>query len=419
MDLKTKLLNQISSYYLKSRDFNGLPTTTLDQPVFKNIPYIEELVNDGLVSINFGDRHPNPHILAFEPESIDIQLEKLLKLGIEGSCLYPTRKYLANVVSKSKYSGRPFDLMMALGEPQLSFKSFDLSVLEFYRNDPRYDFDCDDIHGSLSIKSSFSRNGKVYKRDDVFLQTFGFAYNKSFTNRAVAVYVRYLADLSPEHQQFWFNKMLKGKYLLHPSYHASTMGSWDFNESIFNAFIEELHHINAMAILMGKPKLFKEEYSRETKPKGFSFLIRPTLKEFNEFTLLLDKLMSDNLNKDFFRGDLTLVFEEIMKDNRVKVVDKGTIVLLEEWLKRVTFPNPDPKDEMFKTFKLVRKLRQSPAHAIDEDVFNQKYFREQRKLVIKAYKAIRTLRMIFTNHPRVKGYDKVPEWLFKGEISTY
>jgi len=39
--------------------------------------------------------------------------------------------------------------------------------------------------------------------------------------------------------------------------------------------------------------------------------------------------------------------------------------------------------------------------------------------VIRAYAAIRTLRLIFANHPALKGYDKVPEGLFKGEICTY
>ncbi|MFH0943206.1 MAG: AAA family ATPase [Candidatus Beckwithbacteria bacterium] len=419
MEIKTKFLKEITDFYIKSRDFNGKPVIDLTLSITKSLPVIEKLIREDLASINYGDRHPNSHILAFEPESISAQLKKLKKIDLTYACLYPSKKHLSIVVDRSRYLGKPFALMMALGEPQFAFKVFDLSILEHYRNDPRYSFDCDDIHGSLSIKSAFSENGTVYKRDSVFIQTFGFAYTKTFTKRAVAVYVRYLANLSPEHQQLWFNKKLKGKFLLHPDYHAASMGNWDINESIFNAFIEELHHINAMAVLMGKPKLFKEEFSRETKPRGFSFLIRPTLKEFNDFTSLLDKLMSENLNNDFFKSDLSLEIEEKMKNGRVKVIQKGTITLLEEWLKRVRFLDPEPKNKMFETFRKVRKLRQPHAHAIHDDVFDQKYFKQQRKLMIDAYGAIRTLRLIFANHPRIKGYDKVPDWLYKGEISIY
>lgn len=419
MDMKKQVLEEITASYLSSRDFNGIPAWSLKtMPMSKALPIVKELTEEGLISINYGDRHPNPHILAFEPESIKEQVEKIHKID-EHTCLYPTKKHLKKVVDKTKYVGQPFRLMLALGEPHLAYKPFDLSVLEFYRNDPRYSFDCDDIHGSLSIKSTYSENGKVYKRDSVYLQTFGFAYTKGLTKRAVAVFVWYLACLSPEHQQLWFNKMLKGKYFLHPDYAKASMGSWEIKESIFNAFLEELLHINAMAELMGKPKLFKNVYGRENKPTGFSFLIRPTLKEFNSYVSILDKLMSENLNKDFFKSDLQLDREEKMKGGRIKVVPKGTISLLDEWLGRVRFPDPEPKNTMLATFRNVRKLRQSPAHALQEDVFDQSYFKKQRKLTIDAYSAIRTLRLIFTNHPKVKGYDKVPDWLFKGEISTY
>lgn len=418
--MKDKIIKQVTNYYLKSGDFNGIPIRDL-KLADNDLSLIEELIKEGVLTVNYGDKHPNPHILAFEPETVKILLEKLKRVDLTYACLYPTRKHLAVVIDKQKYAGRPFELMMALGAPQLSFRPFDLSVLEHYRNDPRYSFECDDIHGSLSIKSQFSKNGKVYKRDAVFIQTFGFAYNKTLTKRAVAVFICYLADLSSEHQQLWFNMMLKGKYLLHPDYLAASMGSWDFKESIFNAFIEELHHINQMVQLMGKPKLFKEEYSRESKPRGFSFLIRPTLKEFNEFTLLLDKLMSDNLNKDFFRDDLDLdlELEETMRDGRIKVSQKGTITLLEQWLNRVRFSDTKPKSEMLKTFREIRTLRKTPAHSIHDDIFDQKYFKKQRKLIIYAYTAIRTLRLIFANHPKVKGYNKIPEWLYKGEISAY
>lgn len=419
MENKNKLLNEVTNFYIKSRDFNGAPISSLTFSVNRAIPFIKELVKDGLLSINYGDRHQNPHILAFEPESIEEQIEKVDTDKLMQACLYPTKKHLATVVKKNKYIGKPFVLMMALGEPQLAFKSFDLSVLENYRNDPRYLFNCNDINGSISIKSAFSENGAVYKRDAVFLQTFGFAYNKTLTKRAVAVYVRYLADLSPEHQQSWFNKILKGKYFIHPDYHKITMGCWSLNESIFNAFIEELHQINKMTILMGKTKLFKNEYNTETKPKNFGFLIRPTLKEFNDFTLLLDKLISDNLNKEFFKKDLLLETEESMKDGRIKVIQKATITLLEEWLDRVQFPNPDPKIEMIKTFREIRKLRQFPAHTLQEDLFDQKYIKKQRDLITKAYKAVRTLRLIFANHPKVKDYNEIPDWLFKGNVSNY
>lgn len=308
--------------------------------------------------------------------------------------------------------------MLARGEPQLSYKVFDISVLEPYRNDPRYYFDTDEIHGSISIRSDYYKNGKMRQRDEAFIQTFGFAYNKTF-NRAVAVYTRYLSDLTPEHQQQWFNKMLRGKYLLHPDYFDATMGKFPEKVSIFTALTEELYQINKMCNLMGKPQLFREEFKDTCKPRNFGFLIRPTLKEYESFVLTLDKMLSDNINKEFFKGDIPLQEHKVKKDGSVEIIQKATITLLEEWLKRIRFPDPKPKDEMIKMFREVRKQRQPVAHTINEDMFDQKYFKKQRDLMIETYGAIRTLRLIFANHPNVKGYKDIPEWLFKGDIRTF
>lgn len=62
-------------------------------------------------------------------------------------------------------------------------------------------------------------------------------------------------------------------------------------------------------------------------------------------------------------------------------------------------------------------LAQASIHAVHEDEFDQRYFREQRELVMKAYEAVRTLRLILANHPATKKHE-VPDWLFKGEIWT-
>lgn len=254
--------------------------------------------------------------------------------------------------------------------------------------------------------------------DQVLLQTFGFSYDSEF-NRAVAVSLRYLSDLSPQHQEIWNAKMLQGDYKLHPDYARITMGYWPERVSIFYAFTEELHHINEMCKLMKRPPLFTNDYRHHEKPRGFSFLIRPTLKEYNDFVHLLDKMISENMDRDFFLNEVPFERDEMRRDGKIVVRPKGTIQILDEWLK-VKFRAKDrkPIEEMIATFRQIRHLRQSPAHTIDEDVFDQQYFKRQRDIIIKAYDGIRLLRLIFENHPSVEGY-KIPDWLRSGKIWTY
>ena len=175
--------------------------------------------------------------------------------------------------------------------------------------------------------------------------------------------------------------------------------------------------INKMSKIIGKPQLFRDCYSKD-RPKEFGFLLRPTQSEFNTFVLLLDKMMSDNINKNFFKGDITLEAEEERFDGKIIVHKKGTIQLLESWINRY-FRTPDrsPIDEMISTFKMVRKLRQKPAHKVSPDRFDQDIFKKQREVVISAHGAVRTLRLILANHPRVIANPvEIPDWLFNGEI---
>jgi hypothetical protein len=72
-------------------------------------------------------------------------------------------------------------------------------------------------------------------------------------------------------------------------------------------------------------------------------------------------------------------------------------------------------ERMFATLRRIIRLRQQPAHAVTDDVFDQAYLRQQRELVIETYYAVRALRMAFSGHPDVAAVD-VPEHLVKGEI---
>lgn len=62
-------------------------------------------------------------------------------------------------------------------------------------------------------------------------------------------------------------------------------------------------------------------------------------------------------------------------------------------------------------------MRQKPAHAIKEDEFDQKYFKHQREIIIEAYESLRTLRLVFPSHPKIKSANiEIPKWLKNHEI---
>lgn len=414
-----EIYEEVHNQYFESGDFNGMPIYKLankfniDSEEFRTT--IRNGIDNEILTATF---HGNTHIKAFSSFDKTQILEWFDTRDYPAHiCLYPHAKKLSSSVLLEKYKESPYTLELAKGAGQLDFRTFDLSVLEYYRNDPRYSYETDFIHGSISIEDEYFESDLVPETDQILLKTFGFAYDNKF-GRYVAVFIRYLSDLSPEHQKVWSAKEIKGDIKLHPDYYASSIeGSWGTRMSIFEAFVEELHVINKMSELIGKPNLFNHSYYND-RPKEFGFLLRPTASEFNDFILLLDKMMSDNINKSFFGDDVDLEIEEEREDGKIIIRQKGTIQILESWVSKYFKPvNSQPVEDMIATFKKVRKLRQKPAHKVNTNIFDQTIFKKQREIVINAYDAVRTLRMILANHPKVrKNPPNISERLFKGDI---
>jgi hypothetical protein len=420
-DTMQRVLEEITHFYLSSGDFNGIPVrdlvTDLGLEWEDLVRDLGQLIVEEKACVLYSDTDVNPHVLRVGYEPKDVQVAKLETADVH-ACAYPLPKHLEEVVDQSQYKGKPYTLSLALGSPQLVYKAFDPSILEFYRNDPRYDYWNDDVRGHIYISSEAFESETLAESDRVFLKTFGFCYDEDM-NRAVAVYVGYLADLSPEHQQIWKAKELVGDYKLHPDYYRNTIiGIWGEGISVFHAFIEELQILNKMAQAMGRPPLFRDDFA-EDRPREFGFLVRPTLKEFNGFVHLLDKMIADNINKKFFQNEVPYDVEESRGDGKVLVRQKGTLTILDEWIHgRYRTDDWEPINEMIEVFKEVRKKRQKPAHAIDENVFDQDYFHKQRDLMIRAYDAVRTLRLLFANHPQASEVE-VHEVLREGKIWPY
>ncbi len=406
-----RLLDAVTRQYLESGDFNGLATDKAT-----TLPVVVSLIRKGLISLVRADTVTNPHVKSFPVEAPADQVAKIREAGIEG-CLYPEPAHLSKVLDRSPYEGRPFSLDLALGEPQLGFRVFDLSVLEQYRNDPRYFLLLDDTSGMISINDDATES--IEPRHQTLLQTFGFAYDDNF-NRAVAVFLRYLHDLTPEHQRLWEARRVDGEFKLHPNYfRSSILGQFPDRMPIHVAFTEELHQINAYCRLMGRPPLFRREFRERERPREFTFLLRPTLRALNDYVHLLDKMLSDNIDDAFFMDEVETVRVVARKDGTADKERKGTIQLLDEWLSQVMrFPDPGPKDEMIATLRRIRKVRQKPAHSVAADAFDPGYFKQQRQLIIDAYKAVRVIRLILANHPATKAHE-LPRLLERGAIIDY
>jgi len=374
-----QLVEDVVNYYLTSGDFNGydwsyrssLPEQTPD--LLKKM--VRPVIAAGRLTIRTDSQFPFIKRLPDEP--IEEQLRRLDESNMHLLRLFPSVSEMKGRIG-SRFRGRPFTKELAQGHAQLEPRFFDPIVLEQYINDPRYSCRFSDTFGSIHSHEP----GPDRQADRVFLQTFGFAYDSKW-NRAVAVYIRYLHDLSPEHQHLWKARELRGDYKLHPDYYrGSVIGMWPEHIGILDALLMEEKAINEMARLMDRPPLFRTEF-RDGRPDGLRFLIRPTQREYQRFIHVLDKLISENIDLKFFGSDVKRTEEIIGRDGQVETRNKGSLRILEEWLRARFHPKQgDPIAEAIAPLKRVRRLRQKPAHTLEQDQFDRGIFKEEHDLIV-------------------------------------
>lgn len=437
MNHKAEVKDEVYKSFEASNDFNGILISTLSTK--SNISYSKliniliDLVKEDAVTIQFGT---NPHIITFCHYDVDRQIEVLeegkknevkviktlpndINFSVEthSICVYPSTTYLNKYRDISAFSMSPFSRELALGQPQLKPLYFDLEVLDRYFRDPRYSFKFDDYSGRISYHEDGVTD--LRKEDQFFLETFGLGFDEN-KERVVTVYLRYLSDLTPEHQLYWQSKKAKQKCNMLPEYYANTIeGKWTTSYSVFSAFIEEQRVINELCIKIFDISLFNRSFEEEKRPKEFTFFLIPTLDNYNQFVSLLDKMVSDNINKSFFKGKVELFEQQTGADGLVVKKDKGTLRLLEEWLNKV-YKTSDrtPIDDVFKPFKKIRRERQSPAHRIKENVYNKDFSVKQKNLIKEAYYSMQSLRLIFQAHKDSKSVN-IPTWLDNGDIKIF
>ncbi len=417
------ILGQVRDFYLNSRDYNGIPASRLADnqgtswPDLR--PQLARLVSEGKLDLTFASHSDNPHIKRIATLPIADQVRRLEAENPSGICVYPSRETIAASINEREYDPKPYTKRLLLGEPQLPPVFFELGVLERYFRDPRYLFVFTDFAGRISIAGPHFESGTVADRDQVFLQSFGIAYNER-KDRVVAVFLRYLANLTPEHQQMWRTHEITEACRMNGDYErASIWGQWPKFHSVYQAFIREQVEINRICQLIWKKELFKRTFD-DDRPKGFSPMLRPTKRNLEEFASLLDKMLSENISKDFFTGDIPLEDKIVAADKSIERRPIGTLTLLERWLKKHyrTANGADVSEEVMPPFREIREFRQAPAHELQEDEYDLSFPKKQDELLGGVTIALTKLRLALMSHPKAKGYAP-PAWLGGEDIVFY
>lgn len=416
------ILKAVYDFFVASNDFNGIPASGLARRFDVQWDAMREqlgqLVLSRDVDLTFSSYSENPHIKRLPDLSPERQVELLSQEDASWVCVYPSAKALTT--SADQYADRPYTQRLALAEPQLIAVFFELRVLENYFRDPRYFCRFWDSSGMISVSDEYYKSEQMAERDKVLLHTFGIGYDDRKT-RVVTVFLRYLADLSPQHQQTWRAHELAEPCTINSDYRrASWFGDRPKFVSAYQAFLQEQVEINRLTELIGKPPLFRATFEDDKRPLEFATMLRPTRRQYREFAHVLDRMLSDNLNRDFFKGVIPLEERIELKDGTFERRQLGTITLLERWLSR-RYRNANGADDsrdLVKPWRVIREIRQEPAHSLKPDDYDLEYPAKQDELLQDAIHSLTKLRLALSSHEAAKDYE-APEWLDSDRIVFY
>lgn len=400
--VKEQLCEHIAKQYLQSSDFNGVAAASIIDAVAEFPVDVEavlaELVSGGAVYANFGHEMTNPHIIGFPHQSAaDNSTEVQQRGGVRTAVLYPTRDTLAAMSAGDHYPGAPYSAALALGHAQLESVFFRADVLGRYRDDPRYDYTLD-IGGEIR-----AREGTPH---DTYLATFsiGFAEEEGDHEIVVGVPLRYLHDLSPAEQAYWKSfQHDQQDWVLHPDWvRPNLMGEFPDRVSPYTAVLMEMGLINEVCGAIGYPNLFRNLYDGSNRPSDYGYLLRPTQRELSNFIEQLNKLLIDNLSQKFFaHAQVRLTEERRDSEGNTYQGQRGTIGMLVEWMAGTVRYDPEGMaSSTAKILKEIRKARSNAAHTLRENEYDPSVWEEQRRFVVEAYLAVRTVRQLLQSHSK-------------------
>lgn len=396
--------SQVVSYYLDSRDYNGLPLLRLASDLGADpkslVEVVVPLVKAGRVSLP-SPFQTNPHVKAYK-SSIEEQLRWFDKRESRSVCLYPTAQSIRDSIDLSPYDKRPFTKLMVLANPKLHFFPFRLDVLEYYQHDPRYEIRFSGPSGWIQVLDEYCDHLEESDKVHMF---FGLGYGEQ-GDRVVVVCLYRLDRLPGKLQRIWKEFWVDSHIDVSEDYvNAILDGQPAEDISVYDAIVFEQVEINKLFEIMGRPPLFRDTYE-EKRPPQFSFFVKPTQSNYANFVLLLDKMLSDNLNIASFGGEVERRERIRISVNEFELRQKASISMLDEWL-CLRYPTASHEERLaiVKPLREVRNLRQKPAHKVEQDTYDRKFYTCQDELVWKVYEALRDLRCLLATDPSVSNYE--------------
>lgn len=300
---------------------------------------------------------------------------------------------------------------------------FKIDVLERYFKDPKFLVSYSDYRGSIALDDDHFESDVL--DDYEYIKNFGLAYLETNPNkRAVVTFASDLCDMPIKVQAYWYAFLIDNQDAYFPNegfVKNLILGEWVHNISIYQALLMEQHYINKMCSAIEIPPMFREEYSysdsqQNERPIHYHNILMPTWENYYNFVNTLEKITTSNLNTKTFlkQSKYALSIERKYTDSAGKEKEKGSVMMLGEWFEKNVADNPNINQDIVLPLKDLVKLRQTPAHKLYKNKYDESIWEAQNELIKTVYISIRNIRMNLSNNPCTKDIE-IPNELFDGK----
>ena len=138
-------------------------------------------------------------------------------------------------------------------------------------------------------------------------------------------------------------------------------------------------------------KIFFKKIFKKENLEGFDLLSFPSENCYNQYLLLLEKIIIGNIDYKFFESLMCTI-----DDNGNT---KGTLKCIKEWINRVY---PSVLQDIHTPLHKLREERQQPAHKISSNYYDKEFLNRQHTITTQVYHSLNTLRRLLQSHPKNK-----------------
>lgn len=308
---------------------------------------------------------------------------------------------------KMKIQNKPFTQLLSNGVFKYELLYFNVKVLKDFSEDPRYHISNFDDRQNISIKTEYDSSEEINSGEKIVLDNIGFGYDEN-DERVIAIFLKQLASLPAEMQQIFNARRNNNDVYLDPTFIESINGIYSKDMSIFEAITYEIQKINEICESNNDGNLFEEDFKDE-RPELFKLILLPTKKEYTDFIQTFDKMIYDNVNKEFFKSKLDKPWKTIKP--------AGSKNLIEEWLKKLNVET-DNIEIITTSIDDIRKERNIPSHELHKNEYDAIYYKKQTTALIEIYKALKILINILIEHYSLQEYE-LEKWFIEDNIRTY